>query len=340
MKIGDWDLDKEILIVAEIGNNHEGSYALAEKMIKLAAGAGAGAVKFQTFKTEHYVSRRDKARFERLKSFELTEAEFRRLNVAARDAGLLFLSTPFDIGSARFLDSLVPAFKVSSGDNNFWPLLEVVALTGKPIILSAGLMDMEQITVARDFIRNIWRDGNIKQEMAVLHCVASYPVAPAEANLLAINQLKELGVTVGYSDHTLGIEAAVLSAALGARIIEKHFTLDKNYSEFRDHQLSADPEEMARLVERVREVTLLLGTGEKVPQPGEKAVASQVRRAIVAGRDLPGKTVISREDITWVRPASGLPPGEEDRIIGKPLKRAVRMGEPILPEMLGEEGEP
>lgn len=194
----------------------------------------------------------------------------------------MFLSTPFDIESAHFLNDLVPAFKISSGDNNFFPMIDVIARTGKPIILSAGLTDMKQITLSKDFIQEIWRELGINQEMAVLHCVASYPVPPQEANLLAITQLrKQLGVTIGYSDHTIGIEAAVLSVALGARIIEKHFTISKSHSDFHDHLLSADPHEFAQLVKRVREAVELLGDGEKRLQAGEKDMVGKVRRSIV-----------------------------------------------------------
>lgn len=337
MKIGGWDLDKKILIVAEIGNNHEGSYALAEELIGLAAQAGAGAVKFQTFKTEYYVSSMNKTRFQRLKSFELNKDEFQRLSKVAHKAGLLFLSTPFDIESARFLNNLVPAFKISSGDNNFFPLIDVIARTGKPIILSSGLADINQITATRDFIQNIWDEQKLQQEMAVLHCVSSYPTPLQEANLLAIKQLREkLDVTIGYSDHTLGIEAAVLSVALGARIIEKHFTLDKNYSDFHDHQLSSDPQEMALLVKRVRESVELLGDGQKRVQDSEQAAAIPARRSITAKHDMPRGKVISWNDITWVRPANGLPPGKEDLVIGKSLNHAIKKGEPITPEILDE----
>ena len=337
MKIGNWDLDKEILVVAEIGNNHEGEYVLAEEMIKLAAQAGAGAVKLQVIVPEKLVSPNDKDRIKQLKKFQLSYAEFEKLSTVAEREKVLFLATPFDIDSTRFLEKLVPAYKIASGDNNFFPLIDVVARTGKPIILSSGLADIQQLTTTRDFIRNIWQENGVEQEMAMLHCVSSYPTPPEEANLGAIQQLKErLGVTVGYSDHTLGIEAAVLAAALGSRIIEKHFTLDKHYSDFRDHQLSADPGELTSLVQRVKEVTGLLGTGDKVVQPGEKAAEGLVRRSIVAGRNLPRGTVLKFEDLTWLRPGGGLAPGNEAKLVGKNLLRNLSAGEYILPEDIGE----
>lgn len=331
MKIADFDTDEKVLIIAEIGNNHEGSYALAEKLIGLAVEAGANAVKFQTYKTEYYVSRRDRDRFERLKSFELSQEEFKRLSSVARDSGLLFISTPFDIDSALFLSGITDALKIASGDNNFYPLIETVAHTGRPVIMSTGLADLKQVVKSRQVISDIWEKKNIKQNLAVLHCVSAYPVEPVYANLNAIQSLKNrLDCTVGYSDHTLGIEAAIVSVGLGARIIEKHFTLNKHYSDFRDHQISADPAELKDLVEKVNNVFQMLGSGEKKPQPPEQAVVSQIRRSIVAKNDLSKGTVLRVDDLAWIRPAGGLAPGEEDKLIGKVLKLDIGMGEQVL----------
>ncbi|MFQ5651444.1 MAG: N-acetylneuraminate synthase family protein [bacterium] len=333
MRIDRFDTEKDILIVAEVGNNHEGSYTLAEDLVGLAAEAGANAVKFQTFKTEHYVSRRDEERYQRLKSFELSYDEFEKLSKLAAKSGLIFISTPFELESARFLDKIVSAFKIASSDNTFYPLLECVARTHKPILLSAGLADLTQLGYSKSLIEKTWHEENIQQSLAILHCVSSYPVVPEETNLLAIKTIQdEFHCTVGYSDHTLGLEAAVLAVALGARIIEKHFTINKHYSDFRDHQLAADPRELAVLVEKVKQARELLGTGLKMPQKSEKSIESLVRRTIVAKRDLAAGTAISADDITWVRPAMGLPPGKETRVLGKVLRKPVHMGDPILPE--------
>ncbi len=341
MKIGPWDLDREVLVVAEIGNNHEGSYSLAEEMVGRAAAAGAGAVKFQTFRTEHYVSQREAARFERLKSFELSHGDFERLARVARGAGLLFLSTPFDLESAAFLNNLVPAFKIASGDNNFYPLLEAVAGFGKPILLSTGLADLDQLGRSKSVIEQAWARAEVSAEVAVLHCVSGYPVPPAQANLGAISLLgRALGCTVGYSDHTLGVKAAPLAVALGARIIEKHFTLDKRHSDFHDHQLSADPAELAELVRSLKEVSVFCGNGEKVVQDSERANMVTARRSIVAARDLPAGAAVARADITWVRPGGGLAPGEEHRVVGRVLAISVKQGDMIVPEALAEVAEP
>ena len=330
MKIGDFDLAGDVLIVAEIGNNHEGSYTLAEEMIGLAAEAGADGVKFQTIVPHKLVSPRQKDRIQQLERFRLSYNGFERLSRVAQQEKVLFLSTPFDIESAHFLEPLVPAFKIASADNNFFPMIDVIARTGKPIILSTGFMDLTEISRTKGFIEGIWRENGIEQELAVLHCVASYPTVPGDANLLAIRKLQELGVTVGYSDHTIGIEAAVLSVALGARIVEKHFTIAKDYSDFHDHQLSADPQDLTQLVQRVKQAVEMLGDGEKRLQDCERRVIDKVRRSVVVSRDLLQGHQLTWTDLSWTRPAGGLPPGNEALILGKRLKRNLSRGAPIL----------
>ena len=331
MKVGGHDLAASVLVVAEVGNNHEGHFEVAQEMVRKAAESGAGAVKFQTFRTKYFVSPKDKARFERLSKFELTQEQFRRLHDLARSLGLLFLSTPLDLGSAEFLAPLVDAFKIASSDNTFYPLLESVAGTGKPVVLSSGLADVPLLKRSQAVLERRWAKDGTKGELAVLHCVTSYPVPEEQVNLAAIPVLaRELGCTVGYSDHTLGIEASVLAVTLGARVIEKHFTLDKNFSDFRDHQLSADPPEMRRLVGRVRQAETLLGQPRKAVQPSEAALEAAVRRSIVAAADLEAGYRLTAADLTWLRPGGGLPPGEEGRVIGKRLRRAMAFGEPIV----------
>jgi len=328
MKIGQFDLEEKVLIVAEIGNNHEGNFEVAKKLVREAANCGVDAVKFQTFKTEHYVSHSDTARFERLKSFELSDSQFSELAELARSLGLMFLSTPFDLQSAEFLNAIVDAYKISSSDNTFYPLLRQVALTGKPIIVSSGLSDLNTITSTVAFLREQWNKSSKDEKLAVLHCVSSYPVPPEEANLRSIPFLADrLNCTIGYSDHTLGLDAALLSIALGARIIEKHFTLDRNYSDFRDHQLSADPREMTELVKRAKQAIGLLGNYEKTVRPCEGDAVESLRRSTIAVRDLPAGHFLTPSDLTWVRPGGGLSPGQEEAIVGKRLERNVNRGD-------------
>lgn len=337
MKIGTVDLDRDVLVIAEVGNNHEGDFALAKALIAAAAQAGAGAVKFQTIIPESLVSQTDQPRIKQLQKFQFSFDQFEKLKACADQNGVMFLSTPFDLQSARFLDRLVPAFKIASGDNDFFPMIEAIARTAKPIILSTGLVDLEQIGKTQAFIKSVWNDvGCTDHPLALLHCVSSYPTGPDCANLLAIRRLRALTPVVGYSDHTLGIEAAVLSVALGARIVEKHFTLDKNHSDFRDHQLSADPEEMRCLVQRIALAQQLLGDGLDEIASCEMNNLLAARRSVVAGRDMKRGAVIAFDDLAWVRPGGGVAPGQEDRLLGKPLRRDKQAGEMILAQDVGE----
>ncbi len=328
MKIGDFDTHERVLVIAEIGNNHEGDFAAAEEMLHLAAEAGADVVKFQAIVPEHLVPPSQPERLAQLKRFELHPDQFAMLKTEADRAGVLFMCTPFDLPGVAMLDPLVPAFKVSSSDNDFFPLLEAVARTGKPVVLSSGLADLDAVRRSVDAIRAVWREtGTGGDPVAVLHCAVSYPTPPEEVHLAAISELLTLGVAVGYSDHALGIEAAVLSVAAGARVVEKHFTSDKRHSDFRDHQLSADPAEFRVMVDRIREADMLLGRGRKRVQPTEARAASSVRRSIAAARTLHVGETLSFGDLAWLRGYAGLRPGEEDRVLGRRLLRDVAEGD-------------
>ena len=326
MKFADIDTDRYVFVVAEIGNNHEGSFAQAEELVGRAAETGADAVKFQTFVPEHYISSSDAARLERLRRFQLSHEQFAGLAKQAADLGVVFFSTPFDLESARFLNTLQPVFKIASGDNTFGPLIETVAGFRKPMIVSTGMADVPLLRKVEADIRRVWAGAD--PGLAFLHCVASYPVPDDQANIGAIATMKTAfpGCVIGYSDHTLGVKAATLAVAAGARIVEKHFTLDKNYSDFRDHQLSADPIEMKTLVENIREVSTILGSGEKVTQSCEELLRVAARRSIGAARDLPTGTVLTGADITWIRPGNGIAPGDEARVLGRKTARAVAKG--------------
>ncbi len=338
MKIDNWNSDQDTLIVAEIGNNHEGSYGLAEELIGLAAQAGAGAVKFQSIIPERLVPPNQTERIQQLKKFQLSYEEYEKLSKVATKEGMLFLSTPFDIETVQFLNNLVPAFKIASGDNNFFPLIESVARTNKPIILSTGLTDMQEITITVDFVRRIWNELGIAPGLALLHCIAAYPVPSHDANLLAIRTLSnQFEVTVGYSDHTIGIDAAVASVAVGARIVEKHFTIDKEYSNFGDHKLSADPQDFGEMVQRIKLTFEILGDGNKRIQESEQVPSTAIRRSIVASRDLKAGTILQMEDLTWLRPGGGVSPGQELKLVGKKLIHSIDMGNLIQLDNVIEE---
>lgn len=332
MRIGNFDTDRRVFIIAEIGNNHEGDFVLAQEMIGRAAEAGVDAVKFQTFIPELFISRADKERLNRLRSFQLSFSQFEALAQQAESADVLFFSTPLDLESAYFLNSIQPLFKIASGDNNFLQLIESVAEFGKPTIISTGLADFALL----DRLHAIWRQKTSVAELAFLHCVSGYPVPSEQANLGAIHAIQQRypELTIGYSDHTLGVEAAIYSVAAGARIVEKHFTLDKQHSDFRDHQLSADPTEMAELVEAIRKVDSIVGCGQKILQPCEEALRIAARRSIAAKRDLPANHELVLQDLCWVRPGSGKAVGDERDVVGRRLKRVMRQGELIHPEDL------
>jgi N-acetylneuraminate synthase/N,N'-diacetyllegionaminate synthase len=330
MRIGDFDTGRRVLIVAEIGNNHEGDPVLAREMVNAAAEAGADAVKFQTIVPERLVSALQTERIAQLARLSLPLDQFADLAQAARARGVLFLSTPFDLDSVDFLNPLVPAFKVSSPDNTFHPLLAAVAATGKPVLLSAGLCRDEELRTSVDYLRRQWKLAGASGELALLHCVSSYPTPPGQAGLRAIGGLARFGAEPGYSDHTLGIEAAVLSVAAGARIVEKHFTLDKTRPGFRDHQLSADPVDLARMVLRIRQAEEMLGSDSICCAPCEEQGRVAYRRSVVAARDLPRGTTLAAPDLDWVRPGGGIAPGGEEVLLGKCLREAKKRGEMIL----------
>lgn len=334
MHIGKVDLDREILVIAEIGNNHEGDFGRAKELIHAAAATGVQGVKFQTIIPERLVSASESARIAQLRRYAFDRDQFAALADLARQAGVMFLSTPFAVEVVKWLDELVPAFKIASGDNNYPGLLEAVAATGKPVILSTGMASIDEIRESCAILEDALPRGS-QPQIVLLHCVSAYPTPPNQANLLAISSLaRELGRIVGYSDHTLGIEAAVLSVALGARLIEKHFTLSKTQSEFRDHVLSADPEEMTDLVRHVKSAQSLLGSGVKGLQEAEKTTAQAARRSIVARSALPEGHVLTLADLDWLRPGGGLAPGNEKLLLARKLTRPVAMGEKITPDMV------
>ena len=284
MIIKNFNSKKKILIIAEIGNNHEGSYSAAKKLIYEASKTGVDAVKFQTFKTENFLSDNDKVKFSKYKKFELSKSEFIKLAKYSKEKKLIFISTPLDLESAAFLNKIVDCFKISSGDNNFFQLIEKVLNYNKPIIISCGLLNFSEIKKLIIFIKK--KNFSLKK-LSLLHCVSSYPVLLKEANLKAIKFLKKkFNVNIGYSDHTIGKEAAIVAAAYGANIIEKHFTLNNNYSSFRDHKLSLNPRDMKQMVTSVRKVSLMLGKEDKLISKSEKKNIFLMRRAIYSKENL------------------------------------------------------
>lgn len=316
------------LIVAEVGNNHEGSAEIAAKLVQEAAKAGVDAVKFQTFRTEEFVSPRQAERFERMKRFELTQDEFTNLANLARSLGLIFMSTPLDHSSARFLGNVVDIMKIASGDITHIPLIQTVAGHGLPTVISTGNATLAEIDTALAAFNAARPDGRNEAEIALLHCVSAYPTPEEEANLAAMATMRaRYACPIGYSDHTSGNTVAVLAVAAGARIIEKHFTLDNKFSDFRDHQLSADPAAMASLVQDIRRTEKIFGPGEKTPRSCEESSRTEIRRSIAMGNPLASGERITLEDLVWLRPGDGMLPGSEGSILGRRALRDLYVGD-------------
>jgi N,N'-diacetyllegionaminate synthase len=320
---------KKTFIIAEIGNNHEGSFNVACKLIKEAKKAGVDAVKFQTFKTEYFVNISDKERFNKLKKFELSYEDFEKLSILAKKNGLKFISTPLDIPSAIFLNKIVNCFKIASGDNNYYDLIKTVLDFNKPTFISTGLLDFKQIKNLLNFIIKI----KFKlSKLSFLHCVSDYPVKFNEANLLSVKFLsKRLPLTIGYSDHTIGQEASLIAVSLGAKIIEKHFTLSNNFSKFRDHQISLNPTDMSQLVTSIRKSELMLGVEEKKIQKGEAQNLNLIRRSIYSSRTLDKNSTIIDNMVKVLRPANFYQPNDLKKILNKRLKKKLKVNKPLLP---------
>jgi N,N'-diacetyllegionaminate synthase len=337
MKIGILDLLREPILIAEIGNNHEGDAAAALALAERALDCGAHAVKFQCIDPERLVSADQVDRVKQLRRFELPVAVYRDIGRRVRERGGLYMASAFDLDLLAALAPHLDAVKIASGDLDFDPLIVAAARSGKPVILSTGMGTLEEIDHAVATFRSALPEGvALEERLALLHCVSLYPTRPEQANLLAIETLRRrFGLVTGYSDHVMGIDAASLALGMGARIIEKHFTLDRNFSAFRDHALSSNPEEMARLAALVRAAGAIRGSGAKDDSIADRDGARAVRRSIVAARELPAGTVLSAGDIDYVRPGAGLSPVFVARLVGRRLRRALRRHEAIRLEDVG-----
>ena len=306
MKIGNFDTEDKVMVIAEIGNNHEGDFQLAKELVALAAEAGADAVKFQYIIPEKLISPNDKLRIEQLNGFKLKRNHYVTLAEEANRLGVEFLCTPFDLSVVDFIDELVPAFKIASGDNNFYPLIDKIANTGKPIIASLGLGGINRAKKLQKYLFDKWQAlGHKNPGLAFLHCVCSYPTPMEDAGIIEIDELNDLEVTAGYSDHTLGIKACELAVARGARIIEKHFTKCKNQSSFRDHQLSADPDDLKNMIHAIRIVEKFLGHKTQGLRKCEEKNYNSARRIPTALKKIRAGEKLTSENIGWMRSSNG-----------------------------------
>lgn len=317
-------------VIAEAGVNHNGNFDLACRLADAARAAGADCVKYQTFQPERLVSRTaQKAEYQKantgnadsqlemLRALALSEDDFIRLKAHCEDIGITFLSTPFDLESLAFLDELgVPFWKIPSGEVNNLPYLLAIAKTKKPVVMSTGMCELAEIRAAVEVLKT-----NGTPEIKLLHCNTEYPTPFEDVNLRAMDTLRrEFGVAVGYSDHTKGIEVPIAAAALGATIIEKHFTLDRNM-EGPDHKASLEPQELAAMVSAIRNIEQAIGSAEKTASPSEKKNRDIARKSIVASRAIAQGELLTEENLTVKRPGSGISPMKWFEVLGTTARR-------------------
>ena len=330
---------KQVFIIAEAGVNHNGDINTACKLIDAAAAARADAVKFQTFRAADLVrldapkaayqkngAHPDESQLDMLKKLELNEDAHRELLAHCRQRGILFLSTPFDCHSVGLLDRLgLPLFKIPSGEITNLPYLRKIGALRKEIILSTGMANLEEIAAAL----HVLRTAGAPKRITLLHCNTEYPTPFADANLRAMTTLAAaFTLPVGYSDHTLGIEACIAAVALGAEVIEKHFTLDRALPG-PDHRASLEPHELDAMVKAIRNISLALGDGKKIPSASEQRNSAIARKSIVAARTIRQGEAFSEDNLTTKRPAGGLSPMLWDQIIGKTADRGFQKDEYI-----------
>lgn len=328
----------KVFIIAEAGVNHNGDMKIAKQLVDAACDAGADAVKFQTFKAENIVCKttpkaeyqlettdKSETQYDMLKKLELTRQMHKELIEYCTEKKIMFLSTPFDIESIRMLAELgIQLFKIPSGEITNLPYLREIAKQHKKVILSTGMSNMEEVKAAVKVLEN-----NGTNDIILLHCNSQYPTPVSDVNLLAMVKIhEELKLPVGYSDHTQGIEMPIAATALGATVIEKHFTLDKNM-EGPDHKVSLEPYELKQMVEGIRKVELALGTGIKQVSESEKKNIDIVRKSIVASAVIKKDEIYTNENLTTKRPGNGISPMRWDEIIGSKANRDYEVDEMI-----------
>ena len=319
---------RKTLIIAEAGVNHNGNIDIAKKMIKVAKEAGADIIKFQTANLDSLVSKNapmaqyqkmntgmSVSQKEMLRSLVLKYSEFEELARFSAEVGIEFLSTPFDIESIHFLNDIVKIWKIPSGEVTNLPYLVEIAKTKKKVILSTGMCEEIEVERAMDILYN-----NGSKDITLLHCTTQYPTCCSDVNLLAMKTLEErFGVSVGYSDHTQGIEIAIAAVALGAKVIEKHFTLDKNMVG-PDHKASIEPNELAQMIKAIRNVEIAMGDGIKRPQMSENDNRIVARKSIVAAKKIKKGELFTADNIAVKRPGNGISPMKWYDVLGTEAK--------------------
>ncbi|RJQ53084.1 MAG: N-acetylneuraminate synthase [Nitrospiraceae bacterium] len=331
-------------IIAEAGINHNGSVKIAKELVDAAAEAGADAVKFQTFKAEELAAKTavmadyqikntgmKKSQYEMLRELELPEAAHRELFTYCGKKKIMFMSTPFDVASADFLGKLgMEIFKIPSGEITNKPLIQRIAGKKKPLILSTGMSYLGEVEKAIRWINEARGHARKSPLLTLLHCVSNYPAVADDVNLLAIKTMKNaFGLPVGYSDHTMGTEVPIAAAAIGATVIEKHFTLDRTM-EGPDHKASLEPHELGKMVAAIRTVERAMGDGIKRPVASEQSVSLLARRSLVAARQIEAGSTINPDDIAVKRPGNGILPEFQEVIVGMKVRRRIEKDSVIM----------
>lgn len=321
------NLDTQVGIIAEIGQNHEGDVSKAIELVHAAAKAGADAVKFQSWTPERFIHSGDIDRLERIRRFTLDQQAHRVLAAEAEKAGITFFSTPVTEDQVPFLAEICPVLKIASGDLVFEPTIRACAASGRPTILSTGAGTVAEIDQAvRWFADEVGEDA-LAERLCLMHCVAAYPTPIEQANVLAVPFLRErYGLPTGYSNHVIGGEAVLAATALGACLVEVHMTDCSTGRAFRDHEMSFEPDALAALVAGVQRVKASLGQFGKEPVPAEMGVIQAIRKGIVASRALPAGTILSADDLMYARPATEFSASDLPSLIGKRLTDAVDAG--------------
>jgi N,N'-diacetyllegionaminate synthase len=331
------DLDRHVVVVAEIGSNHEGDPEAARRLIRLAAAAGADAVKFQTFTPKRFVAADDAERLARVSKFRLDEDTHRELAKEAADAGIAMFSTAVTEDVLPLLAELFPAIKIASGDLDFEPVVRGAARAGKPVLLSTGIGDVEEIDRAVEWVAQTIGPVPVAERLVLMHCVSAYPAPLEEANLLSIPFLAErYRLPIGYSNHVVGLEAPLAAIALGASVVEVHFTDRREGRTFRDHHLSLVPDELAELVTRAPRIKASRGRFGKSRQPSELPYLWAIRKGIAAARDLEAGRELAREDLMFARPATEFRAGDLDQVLGRRLAVALPAGSQLRRAHLAE----
>lgn len=333
-----------VIIIAEAGVNHNGSFARAKEMIDVANRCGVNFIKFQTFKASKIANRfaaqadyqkknlgtsvdDSGSQLDMLKKLELSYSDFSSLNDYCKHTGIKFLSTPFDMDSIDFLSSIgMEYMKIPSGEITNLPYLRKIARLGMPVILSTGMCSMNEI---EDAMNVLYKGGLKTEDITLLHCNTEYPTPYCDVNLAAMDTLrKAFGTKVGYSDHTQGIEVAIAAVAMGASVIEKHFTLDKTLPG-PDHVASLNPIELKAMVDSIRHIEEAIGNAEKKATPSEIKNIEVARKSIVAARAISKGEIFSEDNLTVKRPGSGISPMMWDEVIGKKATRSYNEDELI-----------